>query len=94
MRQIMWSGTKHSFRQFSYRAFLTFLFSRYPSKGYGTSGLPPAPSAYNSIGKPAIYSDHGNSGPSTMSHYNPYVLPRRTTGPIAPSGSSYGAKSS
>jgi len=67
---------------------------QYPSKGgYGTSGLPPPSSAYNSIGKPAIYGDHGNPGSSTMSHYNPYVLPRRTTGPIAPSGSSYGAKS-
>ena len=89
----MKGGTKHSFGQFSYRALLTFLFYRYPSKrGYGTSALPPASSAYNS--KPAIYSDHGNPGPSTMSHYNPYVLPRRPTGPVAPPGSSYGAKTS
>ncbi|KAK2461956.1 hypothetical protein APHAL10511_006419 [Amanita phalloides] len=67
---------------------------QYPSKrGYGTPSLPPPPATYNSIGKTGTYTDQGNPGPSTMSHYNPYGLPRRPPAPAAPSGSSYGTKS-
>ncbi|KAF8736533.1 hypothetical protein AX14_014369 [Amanita brunnescens Koide BX004] len=37
----------------------------YPSRrGYVASAVPPSSSSYNSIGKPATFSDHGNLGPT------------------------------